>query len=291
MRRCLRCTATYAGADWRCPACGYAPPLVEGFLAFAPEIARSGEGFDPAHFSELARLEARNFWFRERNRLIGWALRRYFPRARRMLEIGCGTGFVVAGLAAAAPALAIEASEAHVDGLALAAQRVPGAQFYQMDARAVPFAEEFDVVAAFDVIEHIEDDTAVLREMRRAARPGGGILLTAPQHPSLWSEFDARAKHVRRYTARELRDKVGAAGFEILRMTSFVSLLLPLLALSRLARRAPRGGCDALAELRIAGWLNAMLGAVLACERGFIRAGLDFPAGGSLLVVAGRPPA
>lgn len=288
MKRCLRCEASFPGEEWRCTACGYAPPVLDGFPAFAPEIAHTAEGFDPALFGELARLEARNFWFQSRNRLIAWALRRYFARAQSLLEIGCGTGFVMAGIAGALPGIKIAASEAHVSGLRFAAQRVPGAHLMQMDARAVPFAAEFDVVAAFDVIEHIEDDRAVLREMHRAARPGGGILLTVPQHPWLWSEFDARARHVRRYTARDLREKVLSAGFEIVRMTAFVSLLLPLMMLSRLRPRAPGSDYDALAELRLAGWLNATLGAVLACERGLIRAGLGLPAGGSLLVVARR---
>ena len=288
MKRCLRCEASFPGEEWRCTACGYAPPVLDGFPAFAPEIAHTAEGFDPALFGELARLEARNFWFQSRNRLIAWALRRYFARAQSLLEIGCGTGFVMAGIAGALPGIKIAASEAHVSGLRFAAQRVPGAHLMQMDARAVPFAAEFDVVAAFDVIEHIEDDRAVLREMHRAARPGGGILLTVPQHPWLWSEFDARARHVRRYTARDLREKVLSAGFEIVRMTAFVSLPLPLMMLSRLRPRAPGSDYDALAELRLAGWLNATLGAVLACERGLIRAGLGLPAGGSLLVVARR---
>ena len=263
--------------------------MLDGFPAFAPEIAHAAEGFDPTLFGELVRLEARNFWFRGRNRLITWALRRYFAHAQSLLEIGCGTGFVMAGIAGAIPGISIAASEAHVSGLRFAAQRVHGARFMQMDARAIPFTAEFDVVAAFDVIEHIEDDRVVLCEMHRAVRPGGGILLTVPQHPWLWSEFDVRARHVRRYTARELRAKVLAAGFEIVRLTSFVSLLLPLMVLSRLARRAPGADYDALAELRMAGWLNAILGAILACERGLIRAGLGFPAGGSLLLVARRP--
>jgi SAM-dependent methyltransferase len=261
---------------------------VEGFPAFAPEIAHATEGFDAALFAELARLEARNFWFRSRNHLIAWALRRYFPHARSLLEIGCGTGFVMAGIARALPGIRIAASEARVAGLAFAAQRVPGAQLMQMDAGAIPFAAEFEVVAACDVIEHIEDDRAVLNEMHRAVLPGGGILVTVPQHPWLWSEFDVRARHVRRYTVRELREKVLEAGFEIMRLTSFVSLLLPLMMLSRLRRRAPDPDYDALAELRIADWLNATFAAVLACERALIRAGLDFPAGGSLLVVARR---
>ena len=289
MKRCLRCEASFHGEDWRCTACGYTPRTLEGFPAFAPEVAHAAEGFDPALFAELARLEARNFWFQGRNRLIAWALRRYFAHAQSLLEIGCGTGFVMAGIAGAIPGISIAASEAHVSGLRFAAQRVHGARLMQMDARAIPFTAEFDVVAAFDVIEHIEDDRVVLREMHRAVRPGGGILLTVPQHPWLWSEFDVRARHVRRYTARELRAKVLAAGFEIVRLTSFVSLLLPLMVLSRLARRAPGADYDALAELRMAGWLNAILGAILACERGLIRAGLGFPAGGSLLLVARRP--
>jgi SAM-dependent methyltransferase len=160
----------------------------------------------------------------------------------------------------------------------------------QLDARRLPFRDEFDVVGAFDVIEHIDEDRAVLAELRAAAAPGGGVLLTVPQHPALWSEFDARAGHVRRYRARELRQKVVEAGLEIVRMTSFVALLLPFMYLSRRAQRSPGADYDPLAELRIAPWLNRLLEGVLGAERALISAGLSFPAGGSLLVVARRAP-
>ena len=289
MRRCLRCRTPFGGADWRCPQCGATPERIDGFLAFAPELAHGAEGYDPAHFAELARLEAGNFWFRARNRLIVWSLARYFPAARSMLEIGCGTGFVLAGVAAARPALRLTGSEAATRGLAFAAERVPAAELVQMDARRIPFREEFDVVGAFDVIEHIEDDRAVLRAVHDALAPGGGLVLTVPQHPALWSTYDAHAGHVRRYRASELRARVTEAGLEIVRMTSFVSLLLPLMFLSRLAQRAPKARYDPLAELRIAPWLNRALEAVLGAERALIRAGLSFPAGGSLLLVARKP--
>jgi hypothetical protein len=105
----------------------------------------------------------------------------------------------------------------------------------------------------------------------------------------LWSEFDARAGHVRRYRARELREKVMEAGLEIVRMTSFVALLLPFMYLSRRAQRAPGAGYDPLAELRIAPWLNRLLEGALGAERALIRAGVSLPVGGSLLVVARRP--
>lgn len=288
MKLCLRCGATFSGKAWRCERCGFEPAGAGGVASFAPELAGGETGYDPEHFAEIARLEARNFWFRARTRLIVWALRRFFPGARTFLDVGCGTGFVLAGIAAAFPALELTGSEAAAEGLGFAAQRVPGAALIQMDARRIPFRSEFDAAGAFDVIEHIEDDRAVLRAMREALVPGGGLLLTVPQHPSLWSEYDVRAHHVRRYRSRELREKVIEAGFEIVRMTSFVTLLLPLMYASRLAQRAPNTDYDPLAELKIAPWLNSLLETVLDAERVLIRAGLSLPAGGSLLLVARR---
>lgn len=289
MRRCLRCEAGFSGPDWRCPKCSYEPVRIGGYPAFAPDHAQGASGYDPAQFAELARLESANFWFRARNRLIAWAIGRYFPAARSLLEVGCGTGFVLAGIAAAFPEMKLTGSEAATDGLAFAAARAPGASLLQLDARRVPFREEFDVVGAFDVIEHIEDDRAVLAGLRSSAVPGGGVLVTVPQHPWLWSEYDARAGHLRRYRARELAAKIAEVGLEIVRMTSFVALLLPIMYLSRRAQRAPGPGYDPLAELRIAPRANRMLESVLGAERALIRAGVNFPAGGSLLAIARRP--
>jgi SAM-dependent methyltransferase len=289
LRLCLRCNVEFSGNEWRCPQCGFEPPRIGGYPAFAPEHARGAIGYDPAQFAELARLEANNFWFRARNRLITWAIGRFFPGARNLLEVGCGTGFVLAGIAAAFPALKLAASEAASEGLAFSAARAPGASLMQMDARRIPFRGEFDVVGAFDVIEHIEDDRAVLAELSAAAVPGGGVLISVPQHPKMWSEYDVRAGHVRRYRARELRSMTKEAGLEIVRMTSFVSVLLPLMYLSRLMQRAPAAGYDPLVELRIAPWLNRILEGALDAERALIKAGLNLPVGGSLLLVARRP--
>jgi SAM-dependent methyltransferase len=288
LRRCLRCDAGFPGPRWLCPQCGHEPDTLAGFPAFAPELAHAGSGFDPADFPALAELESHNFWFRARNELILWALARYFPGAGRLLEVGCGTGFVLSGIAAARPALELTGSEIAAQGLDYAARRVPDARLIQMDARRIPFRDEFDVCCAFDVIEHIEDDRAVLCALRQAAAPGAGLLLTVPQHPALWSEYDVHARHVRRYRAADLRDKVKEAGFEIVRMTSFVMLLLPLMAASRLMQQKARTDYDPLSELKIAPALNWALEKALAAERALIRTGLSLPAGGSLLVVARR---
>jgi methylase of polypeptide subunit release factors len=85
-------------------------------------------GFNPSRFEALAAAEARHFWFRSRAQLIVWALRRHFPHAQSLLEIGCGTGNVLASIIESASIRRVVGSEAHPEGLALAARRAPSAE-------------------------------------------------------------------------------------------------------------------------------------------------------------------
>lgn len=291
MRVCGACGSTRCSDAWVCGDCGSKPAVIGGFNAFAPALASDNAGFREEYFGDLAALEARNFWFRARNDLIAWAVTKYFPDCGRFLEIGCGTGFVLSGIRSACPSAELSGSEIFSAGLEFAARRVPSAQFYQMDAGHIPFRDHFDVIGAFDVLEHIIDDEAVIEEVGKALRPGGGFLMSVPQHPALWSPQDEHAHHVRRYTSRELRRKLEAAGFEVIRATSFVSLLLPMMFASRLRMRRNRAavGFDAIDELRQPRAVNIALEAVMTIERGLIRRGSSFPAGGSLLVVARKP--
>ncbi len=286
MKRCARCATTFVAANWVCPACAYAPPMRDGCPVLAPEVADGGAAFPVAAFARLAAFENENFWFQARNQLITWALRQNFPGMRRYLEIGCGTGYVLSGVARAFPTTELVASEVFSTGLAIAATRVDRAEFVQMDARNMPYEGEFDVIGAFDVLEHIVEDDDVLEEMSRALRPGGGIIVTVPQHPWLWSDQDEYARHVRRYRRNELHQKVLRAGFEVLFETSFVSLLLPGMAASRLSGRKCGDDGGGLAELQIPALLNRVLGIAMDLERLMIRVGVRFPIGGSFLLVA-----
>ena len=179
-------------------------------------------------------------------------------------------------------------SEIFVQGLSFARQRLPDADLMQMDARNIPFSEEFDAVGAFDVLEHIAEDEVVLHEIFRTLKPGGGLLVTVPQHMFLWSATDEQACHARRYSAPELRAKVERAGFEVLRQTSFVSLLLPAMLLTRRKKKIRRESI-ASCELQLPKLLNSMLGQIMRCEHFLIRQGASLPCGGSLLLVAGKP--
>ncbi|TBU92861.1 SAM-dependent methyltransferase [Stutzerimonas kirkiae] len=289
MKQCLACGSAYPMPRRDCPACRAAPAIVDGFDAYAPDLAHAGGGFEVDCFAELAHREAANFWFRARNRLILWALGRYAPGFSSLLEIGCGTGFVLAGIAAHFPQARLAGSEIFTAGLAFAAQRLPGVDLMQMDARHIPFAEAFEVVGAFDVLEHIAEDEAVLGEIHRTLQPGGVLLLTVPQHAWLWSAADEYAHHQRRYGGREIGEKIRAAGFEVVRSTSFVTTLLPAMLLSRLGRKRDDIAANPRAELELHPVLNYAFERMLDLECTGIRLGLNYPVGGTRLVVARKP--
>lgn len=286
MKRCPQCSSSYQSTSWHCFNCGFAPEIIDGFPALAPELARSGAGFQPDAFAELAASEAKNFWFRARNRLIVWALRRHFPNIHRYMEIGCGTGYVLAGVAQAYPQAVLTGSEVFSVGLPYAARRLEEAELLQMDARSIPYEDEFDVIGAFDVLEHIEEDEEVLTEMLKALRADGGIAITVPQHPWLWSGQDEYACHVRRYRTSELREKVVRAGFKVEFETSFVSLLLPLMMFSRKAISKTRQKTKATDELQLPTFLNWTFECVMNLEQLLLRSGMRFPVGGSRLLIA-----
>ncbi len=286
MKECISCRRAFDAADWKCPGCGYHPATIEGRLAFAPESSAQSEGFKPEYFDQLFKLEACNFWFRGRNRLILWALRMYCAPLVSFLEIGCGTGYVLTSIEKAFPGSRLSGSEVYSSGLAYAARRIISGELFQMDARNMPFREEFDVVGAFDVLEHIEDDEVVLRQIHKALKVGGAVIATVPQHDFLWSYVDEYSHHVRRYSSKDLLHKAERSGFQIVRMTSFVSLLLPLLFLSRARVPNDRASFDPAMELSIKGWKNTVLEQAMSVERGMIRLGLNFPVGGSLLMIA-----
>lgn len=286
MRVCLRCKNIFSFEKSTCPSCGHQPEQLYGIEAHAPEFANGGGGFKTEYFSELSKLEAENFWFRARNELILWALRTYKPDASTFLEVGCGTGFVLSGIARAFPTLVLSGSEIFLAGLSHAAERVPSAHFMQIDARRIPFVEEFDAIGAFDVLEHIKEDDTVLAQFYSAIKPGGILLLTVPQHPWLWSASDEYACHVRRYVGAEIEQKVLTAGFELLRSSSFVTSLLPVMVVSRLLNNRETEEYDSSAELKINPLLNMILYKILKLEILGIQFGLNYPVGGSRLIVS-----
>lgn len=282
--------------NWSCHKCGNSIPTEDGIQLFAPSLADSVTGMDPKSFAFLAEVELNNFWFVPRNRLLSGLICRHFPDSQSFLEIGCGSATVLSAIAKAKPWQRLAGAELHPTALRIARNRLEnGIELVQMDARFIPVETGFDVIGAFDVLEHIEEDTRVLEAMHRAIRPGGGLVLAVPQHPWLWSPADEMAYHVRRYRRGELEKKVQLAGFNIVFSGSYTSLLLPMMAVSRLLARIfkDKGSSadsterqSAGAEFEVPAALNSLLKKILDLEVSMTFAGIHFPAGGSRVVVA-----
>jgi len=285
MRRCLACGSVLAAREWHCLACDWRAPVRDGVASLMPDTVVT-DAFTAEQIDNLEAVDPRHFWFGGRNALIAWALTRYFPDAGTLLEVGCGTGPVLRSLAESRPHLRLTGTEVSDHGLRVAARTVPSAELVRADMRSLPYEEEFDVVGAFDVLEHVPEDAAAMRVLARAVRPGGGVMVTVPQHRWLWSSVDDYSGHHRRYRRAELVALARDAGLRVVAVTSFVSLLLPLMLVSRVLNRGR--DIDPRREFTLSARVNGALRAIMRAELAMIRAGLSWPAGGSLLLVATR---
>jgi SAM-dependent methyltransferase len=190
-------------------------------------------------------LEAWHWWFRGRRRILSAVLEQMLSndaparRSRRVLSVGCGPASGLSWLAPHAGA------HGHVVGLDIDPDHgrcIPkGMWFVAGSLGAAPWIDgSFDVVLALDVLEHLDDDAAGLREAVRLARPGGLVMLTVPALPSLWGAQDVVSDHRRRYTRRSLFRLCQAAGVGHPRIQYFNTLLFPAVAAVRWGRRVTR---------------------------------------------------
>jgi SAM-dependent methyltransferase len=264
---------------------------IDGFRCYAPELARDHADYPSDGFAVTAAVEASSFWCRSRNRVLRGVVERFTDPLRplAMLEIGCGIGGVVGALRRF-PHLRLTASEIYIQGLRYARSKFPDVDFIQLDATAIPFRSEFDIVGAFDVLEHIQDDERVMQGVHEALRPGGLFIVTVPQYQWMWSALDDIVRHKRRYSRSDLLRKIRRNHFDVLFCSSFVSTLFPAMAASRLLSRgrlAPDDEKKAFAaEVTLPRAANRVCDWVMRVDELALRLGMSLPFGGSLLVVA-----
>ncbi len=235
-------------------------------------------------YARMAALEDRHWWFAARRRILTEVLARLvaLPAAPRLLEAGCGTGGNLAMLSRFGEVAAFEPdAEARrmareKSGFDVRDGRLPG---------DIPFEPGgFDLVAAFDVLEHVEDDLASLRALHAQLCPGGSALITVPAFDFLWSRHDERHHHKRRYAKDALVGRAAAAGFTPVVATCFNSLLFPLIAGVRLGKRIL--GLDEVEDEVMPPYpINRILHAVFASERHLVGR-VPLPLGVSLLMIA-----
>ncbi len=151
----------------------------------------------------------------------------------------------------------------------------------------IPFKPgSFDIVVAFDVIEHVERDVESLAKLREQLAPGGRLMMTVPALPWLWSRHDVSHHHFRRYTRSQLNATLRRAGLEPVRITYFNTLLFPAIAVVRLCKKAlglKEEGDDSMPS----SIMNGVLKKIFGFESNFIGR-IHLPIGVSLLAVAQR---
>jgi SAM-dependent methyltransferase len=269
-------------------------------------------------YAEMYELEDRHWWFRGRRALIWALLRRADVTVHpRLLDAGCGTGrnlveFGPLGRASGVDPSPDAVSFCHQRGLDDV--RVAGLE-------DLPFGDdEFDLLLACDVLEHIEDDTGAMRELRRVAAPGARLLITVPAYQWMWTEHDVQLHHVRRYTLAVLQERLRASGWTVTQATYFNSILLPVVAAARLTSRwsarwaaarssrpssrpsshlsSPESSASATTRSsrqghtdldRTPALLNAVLELPMRLEAALVGRGARFPAGVSLGLVCRGP--
>ena len=229
-----------------------------------------------------------HWWYRGRRRVIDAALECLgLPDDARILDAGCGSGRMLDELAAHGEVTGVDSDPACV-----AAAGARGRNVLPAELPHLPFSgASFDLVTCFDVIEHLDDDVAALRELRRVAVPSGRLLATVPAYQSLWSRHDVVNRHRRRYHAGSFAAAAETAGWTVERQTYFNSLLLPPAAALRIGERLrrparARGGSDLdLTPAR----LDRVLELPLQLEAALVRRRVRLPAGLSLMTICRNP--
>jgi SAM-dependent methyltransferase len=234
-------------------------------------------------YQQMAELDQRHWWYRARRRVLADLIRREVrpPADAAILEIGCGTGHNISMLTQFGRVDAVELDD---EARALAERRLGRAVMSAPlpELAGVP-TRHYDIVGAFDVIEHIDDDGAAIEAIASILKAGGKFVMTVPAHQWMWSAHDTVNHHKRRYSKAALRRLIEGSPLKLQKLGYFNSLLFPLAVAERLASKA-RGKDEADLKLPMAP-LNAALEWAFAAERHLVGR-VPLPPGLSLFAVA-----
>ena len=207
---------------------------------------------------------------------------------RSVLDVGCGTGTMVTHLARYGQVYGVDVDHEAVGycyerGLRTVVQAAAG---------HLPFPDAtFDLVTMLDVLEHIKDERSTLDEVSRVLRPGAFLTIAVPAYRLLWGAQDDVSQHQRRYSARQLEERVQSAGLRVKRLTFFNTALFPPIAAIRLFRRAMPQARSTESDFNFPtpGPMNRLLATVFGLESAVV-ARTDLPFGVSILCLAEKEP-
>ena len=237
-------------------------------------------------YRRMAAQETEHWWFTGRRSILRKTMAHYSPQAGDLaiLEAGCGTGGNLRLLSEFGTVSGFELDE---DACRVAARSgVPIVRGCLPDE--VPFEDNsFDMIALFDVLEHVKEDRESLSKLYKLLKPGGRLFITVPAFPSLWSHHDVRHHHFRRYRKNPLKRLIEETGFQVIRLSHYNFLLAPIVVMTRLYHNLSNNS-HSDDEKMPPGWLNRLLRGIFSFE-GNLLMRMDLPVGISLMAVAERP--
>jgi SAM-dependent methyltransferase len=237
-------------------------------------------------YNRLDQLEGQHWWFTARRKILKNVISQFAPKKAqlRLMEAGCGTGGNLKMLSTFGK---LDAFELDDEARVIAKGKLPMDIKSGMLPDHVPYQPgSFDVVVAFDVIEHVEHDVASLASLGKQLAPGGRLVMTVPAMPWLWSKHDETHHHYRRYTRSSLNDALVQAGLKPVRISYFNTLLFPMIAGIRLLRQALNIKETADDKMPSPA-MNSMLKSIFGFESNWVGR-VSMPVGVSLLAVAQR---
>jgi len=291
----------------------YVPTTGDQYYLFDGHVFRPTERiehreyeYDSAGFEILRQMQEKHFWYRGRHRFLLWAVQDSLSSHRvgavpcRAVDLGGGCGGWLRYLGERLPAAFSELAlaDSSMTALASAQHVVPqGARMYQCDLMRLGWTERWDVVFLLDVLEHLPDETTVLKGIREAIVPGGLLFITTPALSCFWTWNDQAAHHQRRYSKADYLRLTADCGFQLLDARYFMFFLSPLMMAIRWAAYLRHGGRQPTAtEVKALlehthripfGPVNAILSAICAAETPLGHY-VPFPWGTSILAILKR---
>lgn len=247
------------------------------------------------------RLETYYWWFLGRRKVIEEILETKFSGKKiQILDWGCGAGGNFVLLSRFGSVLGVDTSDEALrlskeKGIINLVKAGNLEEFQDSPSLPPPLADQregrgelskFDLVSAFDVLEHVPDDEAFLRGFHQLLKPGGYVLLTVPAYQFLWSELDDLVGHIRRYTRKGLETKLENAGFETVRSSYFVTILfLPILLYRFLGKLTGRSKNPKFSYVEFPKIINWLFTKLLTMEAKLLKF-FSLPFGTSIIVLA-----
>ena len=244
---------------------------------------------EQSYFQTYYRLERENWWFKVRAKIILHRIRLLLKTTAnpRILNVGVATGYTSELMAPLGTVQSVEYDDACYQFLK---ENVP-IDVVQGSILDLSFADDYyDLVCAFDVVEHVEEDQLAVQELKRVTKPGGNVMVTVPAFMFLWSEHDTINHHARRYTLSKLRALFASSG-EISYVTYFNTILFPPIALFRVISRflPPRSHQQSDFALANGKVTSRLLYTIFCAEHWLLQRGIRFPIGVSLALTWKKP--